>query len=471
MKYLAVPLLLLSLSACHSQSDNEKTISNMELNAVADSISRLMLAYHYNPAELKKDEYLALDQAMHDLAMTAQTKEEFKDGFNTLWKDGPFSHVSLGLSDMKAEDMAAYFDTLRVGERGASLEWKNKTAVLTVHTMMGLDTYERIEEVYQEMATREADALIIDVRNSPGGAFAIIPLVGHVLTDSMDVGMFVSRKWWSQHSEIPRMKDARELKPWKGWSLKSFWHDIQAQPIIRVTFKPLNPHFAGPVYVLISSKSASATEFAVDALARLEQVTLIGETTAGDMLSQKMYDLPYGFQLSLPIAEYYSTRIGKIEGKGVQPDIAIDQRAAMELAMLLISGEQPEEALAKARLALESKDEPTFGEEKIYLFGSMNNWGKKWSNTPQFNYAGQGIYEANTTLIKGDYEFKIAPMDWGFDYGATPNLGNVGVGKKTALVRVAGSDNLRLKIEEDVTLTFKLDVRDEKNAVLLIEEN
>ena len=119
------------------------------------------------------------------------------------------------------------------------------------------------------------------------------------------------------------------------WSIKSFWRDVQDHSLTRVKLGPIEPHFNGEVFVLIGSKTASAAEFTADALAQIENVTLIGETTAGEMLSQKMYDLPYGYQISLPIAEYYSSRIDRIEGLGVQPDIEINSNVAMDLANLI----------------------------------------------------------------------------------------------------------------------------------------
>ena len=353
MKYLIIPLFYLSLCTAYAQTKKDvDKISAQNLTNVADNVHLLMLKHHYNPKELESSEYLKLDNEVHQLAKTAQTKKEFTEGFNKLWADGPFSHVSLQLSQMKAADMAEYFDAMKVGAQGVSLEWTDKTAVLKVNTMMGVDTYERIIEFYQEIEDKQAEALVIDVRNNPGGAFAIVPLVGHVLTEAVDVGMFVSNSWWNKNEKAPRKSDIKDLQSWEGWTLKSFWHDVQEQALTRVTFKPLNPIFNGPVYVLVNGKSASATEFAVDALANLDNVTIIGETTAGNMLSQKMYDLPNGFQLSLPIAEYYSTRIGRIEGKGVKPDLVIESKGAKHLAMLLINGEKPKKALKKALEAL-----------------------------------------------------------------------------------------------------------------------
>jgi len=351
MKQLSVIIIILIFYSCDFIPSNKKDKTlNQELLTVSDSISQLMNKYHYNPKELSTDEYLMLEKNVKNLAKTSQTKEEFIIGFNELWQEGPFSHVSLNISKRKANEMADYVDTLRVGDQSVSLQWNDKAAILTVNTMMGVDTKERIFEAYREIASNEAKSLIIDLRNNTGGTFAGVPLVGHVLTDTIDVGIFVSRKWWDDNTREPKLEDVKNLKSWRGWSLKTFWNDVQEQPLTRVQFTPMYPHFNGPVYVLTSNKSASAAEFTIDALAHEEKVTIIGQTTAGEMLSQKMYDLPYGFQLSQPIAEYYSTRIGRIEGKGVKPDIIIDQSVAMDLAILLQNDVKLEDALVKTQI-------------------------------------------------------------------------------------------------------------------------
>jgi len=357
MKFLSSLFALLLLASCDfKSSDGEKTGLRGELHAVVDSITPLMTAYHYNPAELATDRYREVAQAARALADTAQSPEAFIKGFNQLWADGPFSHVRLGKLERPAAQMADYIDTLRMGEGAATLTWEGETAVLTLNTMTGLDTREKVEEAYRILAENKAKALIIDLRNNNGGTFAGIPLIGHLLTDSLDAGFFVSRKWWATQSEPPAPEAVQELVPWKGWSIKSFWHDVQKVPLTRVTFISMEPHFSGPVYVLTSRQTASAAEFSADALAWLDAVTLIGETTAGEMLSQKMFDLPHGFQLSFPIAEYYSTRIGRIEGKGVRPDIELDPDAALDLALLLAGGMDREEALTRIRPKTDRQD-------------------------------------------------------------------------------------------------------------------
>lgn len=472
MKYIPIILVLTSLYSCNSQTtEKNNKLSQQEFVTLTDSISVLMHTYLYNPKELASEAYINLRKEIQNLAEVAQTKQDFINGFNKLWNDGPFSHIRLSIAERPAAEMADFIDNLKMGDQAVALEWSDKTAILTVTTMTGTDTKDLVYDAFHKINNRKPEFLIIDLRNNTGGTFAGVPLIGHVLTSSVDGGMFVSQKWWNEHTKAPGIDDVLNLEPWEGWSIKSFWHDVQMDPLTRVKFKPMFPHFDGQVYVLTSNKTASAAEFTADALAQSEQVTLIGEPTAGEMLSQKMFDLPYGFQLSLPIADYYSIRIGRIEGKGVKPDILINQNAALDVALSLINGDKLEDALTKAQLKVEKLDKLPFGGESIYLFGNMNDWGKKWKITPSFDYKGDGIYESSTKLKKGRYEFKIAPMNWSFDYGANSNQKKVSIGKKYALMKEPGSSNLIIEIEEDSNLTFSLDVRDKVNPTLFISKN
>ncbi len=126
------------------------------------------------------------------------------------------------------------------------------------------------------------------------------------------------------------------------------------------------------------------------------------------------------------------------------------------------------DALAELQQKINKLNEQPLGVDAVYLFGNMNDWGKKRNITPRFEYKGEGIYETSTTLMQGSYEFKIAPMNWDFDYGANPNQEIVVLGKMTSLARVPGSNNLKIDIEGEATLTFSLDVSDEKTATLYI---
>jgi len=326
-------LLALALAAPGLAQDTQ---SHADFPALADAINSTMHAHHYNPAELDSPAYLAVEQAVRELAQTATTDEAFRIGFEAIWDDGPFSHVDLRHEDRDAEAVTDWIDTLRIGGGGAALSWNGDIAVLTVNTMMGLDTIEEIEAAYDEIATHETTALIIDLRANRGGMFAFKPLVEHVLAGPLDIGVFVSQGWNAHMDRAPRPQDITGVEPWTGWSIRDFWDSAQANDLTLARLNPDGPHYAGPVYVLVSERTASAAEIAADALQASGRATLIGEVTAGQMLSQRVYDMPGGFQLYLPIADYYSLASGRIEGVDLTPDMQQDAETALETALGLV---------------------------------------------------------------------------------------------------------------------------------------
>jgi len=319
-----------------SSSENAANDHIPELEPIPEAISALMKQHHFDPSVESDPAYIVTQKRVAELAKTASTRMDFVSGFNKIWREGPFSHVRLSIAQSSAQEMATHLDSIRIGGGGAVLEWDNDIAILTVKTMMGLDTIEEIDEAYEEITTRQARALIVDLRQNEGGAFAVKPLLAHVLKEPVDGGVFVSRRWTGQRDRYPTIDEVRLIEPWQGWSIKAFWNDLQTSEMIRMQVIPSAPTFDGPVYVLVSKKTASAAELAADAFSVSGRAVLIGEKTAGEMLSQTFFDLPHGLQLSLPVGDYYAFHSGRIEGKGVQPHITTNASEAMMVAKKLI---------------------------------------------------------------------------------------------------------------------------------------
>ena len=331
---------ILALSPAHAASDQKETPS---LKTIVFSLDKAMRDNHYDPAELKSDAYKQMQAEINVLADTAESQGGFIEGFNKIWHDGPFSHVRLTPADRTATEQALFFDGLRIGGGGAQLSWQGETAVLTVNTMIGLDTIEEIDAAYEEIARKGAESLIIDLRANHGGTFAIRPLVAHLIDKPHNAGSFVGQLWNKDHAQPPTGAELADIAPWDGWSILGFWADISSDPVIRVQFMPVENPYKGPVYVLTSHQTASAAELATDALKSSGRATIIGETTAAEMLSQKPFDIPGGLLLYLPVADYYSTTNGRIEGTGVTPHIEVKAADAMarafsEIALNLATG-------------------------------------------------------------------------------------------------------------------------------------
>lgn len=303
--------------------------------AVLQEFDDVVASKVFSPGDLQKPGYLEFRETFGRIAATATDDLDILFGFHLSWKNEPFSHFEFKRSHQSAEEMFGFFDHYRVGFEAATVKFDGDTAILKVRTMMGADTIEQIEAAYERIAEQGSKMLIIDLRENSGGAFAVKPLVEHVIDEPLDAGFFLSQVWNRDHDQAPTSAEVMAAPIWRGWSIISFWKDVQERDILRVQFQPAEPNFDGDVFVLLDENSASATELAADAFRVSGLATLVGRKSAGQMLSQSMFDVGEKFVVSLPVADYYSIRHGRIEGQGVPVDVESDPAEALDVAQSL----------------------------------------------------------------------------------------------------------------------------------------
>lgn len=321
----ALPLIAGIGSDASGQSGN--------LREAAAVINSTIRANHYHRSELESDTYRQIERDVIAMGEKATSADEFMNGFNAIWQNGPFSHVRLQKAQEPAGDRIARLDTLIAGADAVTLEWQGSIAILTVNTMNGADTIKAIDAAYGEIVGRKAEKLIIDLRRNDGGAFAVVPLVGHLIDKPIDAGVFVVGSWYDNHRRPPGAADFPSATPWRGYSVRAFQTDVLTRPMTSYRIDPMQPSFHGPVFVLTSARSISAAEIAADALKSIGRAKVIGEKTPGVVLSSKLFDIPGGFHLRVPIADYFSIKNGRLEGFGVTPDIPVSADQALEVAL------------------------------------------------------------------------------------------------------------------------------------------
>jgi carboxyl-terminal processing protease len=309
--------------------------SEQPFRETAASINAALRAHHYRPAELNSDAYRQIEKEVTALGEKATSADEFLSGFRALWRKGPFSHVGLQAAQEPAAERIARLDTSIAGPDAVTCTWQESTAILTVNTMSGADTIKAIDAAYDQIVARKARKLIIDLRGNGGGAFAVVPLIGHLIDKPIDAGVFVVGSWYADHQQPPGPADFPSAKPWRGYSVKAFQADVLTRPLTSYRIDPMQPLFDGPVVVLTSARSISAAEIAADALQSSGRAKVVGEKTPGIVLSSKVLDVPGGFHLRVPIADYYSITGKRLEGAGVIPDISVSADQAMEAALRL----------------------------------------------------------------------------------------------------------------------------------------
>jgi hypothetical protein len=103
-------------------------------------------------------------------------------------------------------------------------------------------------------------------QHDDGGAFAVVPLIAHLIDEPIDAGVFVAGSWYVDHRTPPGPADFASAKPWRGYSVQAFQTDVLTRPLTGYRIDPLQPLFKGPVFVLTSARSLSAAEIATDAV-------------------------------------------------------------------------------------------------------------------------------------------------------------------------------------------------------------
>lgn len=150
-------------------------------------------------------------------------------------------------------------------------------------------TYEQFKKELAELEKQDMKGLIIDLRGNPGG---ILDITVNMLKEILPKGMIVSTKDKNGKKE--------EYK------------------------NPQDHTFEKPLVVLVDENSASASEIFTGAVKDHGIGTIVGKTTYGKGIVQRIIELRDGSSLKVTISEYFTPSGECIHGKGIKPDVEVD---------------------------------------------------------------------------------------------------------------------------------------------------
>lgn len=251
----------------------------------------------------------------------------------------PFSHFEILRPEGGLPALLERRANRGAGGHEVELSFRRGVAVLKVDSFVGERIGRQIEESFAAIAAQSPSALIIDLRENSGGSLAGAALANHLIPQGRTIGAFVTGQWYLGHDSAPTESEIAAAPVWQGRSLEDFYAGLDEHALMRVVAEPAETIFAGPVYVLLSGQSGSMTELVAAALADEANVTLVGENTAGAMLSSRFFDLGDGYAVRIPIADYYTVSGVRIEGVGVAVDIAVEPRRALDRARELAAAD------------------------------------------------------------------------------------------------------------------------------------
>ncbi|MCQ0987790.1 S41 family peptidase [Jiella marina] len=163
-------------------------------------------------------------------------------------------------------------------------------------TTVGLE--DAIEDIKEQVGEENLKGYVLDLRRNPGGLLDEAVSVSDAFLES---GEIVSTR--GRNSDETRRYNARA------------GDDIDGKPLV----------------VLVNGGSASASEIVAGALQDQRRATVVGSRSFGKGSVQTIIPLGQNGALRLTTALYYTPSGRSIQGRGIDPDIAVEQPLPQEI--------------------------------------------------------------------------------------------------------------------------------------------
>jgi carboxyl-terminal processing protease len=166
-------------------------------------------------------------------------------------------------------------------------------------------TADELSKALDELQKQGMQALILDLRNNPGG----------LLNSAVDV----CAQFLPPNTKVVSTQGR----------VASQQHDYSTSGA-----KKDRPNF--PMVVMINEGSASGAEIVAGALKDLHRAVLVGETTFGKGSVQNVLQLPDGSAVRFTTAKYYTPSKQVIQGNGVTPNIRVAMTPEQERSLFVL---------------------------------------------------------------------------------------------------------------------------------------
>ena len=310
----------------------DKTSTFQKRQKEVQTILHIAENYLCNPFWTETEEWKSFATNIQSDEMLQMPLEEFIKTFNRKRHNLPFTHFYLNPTNAQSSNTKE--------KELKPFEWKEvdtETALLTIRSFVA-DAPAMIQ-IVQGIQAGNYENLIIDLRNNTGGTLDAAVVLGRFLTNEpIDAGTYLSRKWFLEKGDYPSKEQIQQLPFLQDMSFNGFGKLLDEKGAFRMVLPPHNdPVFQGKVFVLTNGITGSTCEPLVDRLKKSGQATIVGEKTAGSMLSGRYFKISNELRLFMPVADYITAEGTKIDKVGVEPNISVAQDRALEHVLELLN--------------------------------------------------------------------------------------------------------------------------------------
>lgn len=283
-------------------------------------------AHIFNPEMLQTKRWRKFERKLKKLSRKAVDDVEFFFGFNMLSPQLPFSHFNFFILSGNPEQM------LESTGKYLSLEEKSKeTVYMNIKSFGG--SAKEIDSIFNVILSKKYKNLIIDLReNAGGGLNSAIPFAEYLTDTVLDAGVFLTQPWFKKYGEFS-VESCSNIPVTRSITTKAFIDEIKTSEGRRLMINPGNITYKGNIFVLTSNTTASTCEPIVYALKNYGVATIVGERTAGAMLSAAIFIVEGKYKLFLPVADFYTFDGKRLDQAGVEPDISVEPDQALNYVL------------------------------------------------------------------------------------------------------------------------------------------
>jgi C-terminal processing protease CtpA/Prc len=194
--------------------------------------------------------------------------------------------------------------------------------------MVGVKVANEISNAVAKLGAVES--LMIDLRGNTGGGIGALRVMSLLTSDRIPVGFALDRRRVTANLESEKQGFRRFSRI--PSSTKTLWllamkfapAMMRKKPIVLQTEGLGKRSFHGRIVLLVDRHTASAAEMIVAFARENRLATIVGEKTAGRLLSATSVKVGNGFRLALPTGAYYTWKGSILEGTPIEPDKLIE---------------------------------------------------------------------------------------------------------------------------------------------------
>ena len=192
--------------------------------------------------------------------------------------------------------------------------------------MVGVFVANRISEAIESLGN--IHKLIIDLRGNTGGGVGALRVMSLLTPNRIPVGFAIDQRRYKGNLEAYKLtfphfsRIPQNSKYLWLLGLRFAPAMVAKKPIVLET-EGLGPKpFHGRIALLVDRHTASAAEMIVAFARENSLAIMVGEKTAGRLLSATSVKVGKGFRLALPTGVYRTWKGSVYEGKPIEPDIS-----------------------------------------------------------------------------------------------------------------------------------------------------